>query len=242
MRVGGNAWGIQFHVELQESTIPDWGQVPAYSEALDRTLGPDSLERMQAHLEEGHPLTTFDFTEEDRFITSGYPFMTTKQIIVILNISETDIGDQARAQELAAQFSDFRLEWLPICVKIEQELMELDDPEERREFLDDLGIAVPALDLLTIVAYRSLGLISFFTVGPDEVRAWTIPPGSSAPRAARAIHSDLERGFIRAEITKYEDLDALGTESKVKEAGKLMVKGKDYVVEDGDIVTIRFNV
>ena len=201
-----------------------------------------ALERMQAHLEDGQPLTTFPFTEEDRQITSGYPFMTTKQIIVIFNISESDIGKDNPTQEITNRFKDFRLEWLPICVKIEQELTEIEDPAERREFLDDLGIAVPALDLLTIAAYRSLGLISFFTVGPDEVRAWTVPKGSSAPRAARAIHSDMERGFIRAEITKYEDLDALGTEAKVKEVGKLMVKGKDYIVEDGDIVTIRFNV
>ena len=131
---------------------------------------------------------------------------------------------------------------MQISAKIEDELARLDSKEDREAFLKELKIEEPAIDRLTRVLYEALGLISFFTTANKEVRAWTIAKGSTAPQAAGAIHTDMQRGFIRAEVIKYDDLVALESESKVKEAGKLMVKGKDYIVSDGDILHIRFNV
>ena len=131
---------------------------------------------------------------------------------------------------------------MQISAKIEDELAALDSKEERETFLRELKIDEPAIDKLTRLLYEALGLISFFTTVNKEVRAWTIKKGSTTSQAAGAIHSDMERGFIRAEVVKYDDLIKLGNEAKVKEAGKLMVKGKDYIVCDGDILHIRFNV
>jgi ribosome-binding ATPase YchF (GTP1/OBG family) len=129
-----------------------------------------------------------------------------------------------------------------IAVRAESEIAGLDDAAERAAFMHDLGIATPALPLLTSRCIDALGLMSFFTVGEDEVRQWFVRRNASAPEAAGAIHSDLQRGFIRAEVMKYAELTAAGGEDKLKAAGKYYLKGKDYVVEDGDILTIRFNV
>jgi ribosome-binding ATPase YchF (GTP1/OBG family) len=129
-----------------------------------------------------------------------------------------------------------------IAVRAESEIAALDDPAERAAFMKDLGIETPALHLLTTKCIEALGLMSFFTVGEDEVRQWFVRRGASAPEAAGAIHSDLQRGFIRAEVMKYADLIAAGSEEKLKTSGKYYLKGKEYAVEDGDILTIRFNV
>ena len=129
-----------------------------------------------------------------------------------------------------------------VSAKVEAEIAALDSEEERKAFLSDLGIAEPAINILTGLLLKTLNLISFFTVGPDEVRQWTVKAGSSAPEAAGAIHTDLQKGFIRAEVMKFKDLNELGAEDKVKAGGKYYLKGKDYIVEDGDILSIRFNV
>ena len=199
------------------------------------------LLRMKEHLEAGRFLSVFPLNEEEQKIVSGYPFLTRKPMILVLNIGERQIHDRALVEGLSAAFPGPAFEWIAVSAKIEEELSRLDE-EDRQAFLEELGIAQPALDRLTLVCYSTLGLISFFTVGPDEVRAWTPRKESLAPQAARVIHSDIERGFIRAEVIKYDDLVRLGDEQKVREAGKMLPRGRDYVVEDGDIINFLFHV
>ena len=198
-----------------------------------------ALERMQSHLEEGKTLFSFEVTEEDHRIVGSYPFLTDKPGVVVLNVADEDAD--ALPDGLVETFAPRGFELIPVSAKVEQEISEL-DTEERKTFLTDLGIAAPAIDRLTRMCYEALGLISFFTVGEDEVRAWTIRRGASAPQAGRAIHKDIERGFIRTEVINYEDLVVLGSEKNVKENGRLMQKGRDHVVEDGEIHHFLFKV
>jgi ribosome-binding ATPase YchF (GTP1/OBG family) len=160
---------------------------------------------------------------------------------VVLNTGEDQINNNEIVDEIAADFADCDFEWIAISAQIEEEISLLDD-ETREEFLADLGIEQPALDRLTLLCYETLGLISFFTVVNDEVHAWTIPKGTLSPQAGGAVHGDIERGFIRAEVMRYEDLITLGDEQKVKAAGKLMVKGKDAEIFDGDVIHFLFKV
>ena len=199
------------------------------------------MTRMQAHLEEGKPLTQFEFSDEDKKLISSYPFLTLKAVIVVLNVGEDQIGDDNLEQEIGQAFADQGFRWIAISAQIEQEVSLLDD-EERTAFLEDLGIEQPALDRLTLLCYETLGLMSYFTVGEDEVRAWTIRQGALAPEAGGAIHGDIERGFIRAEVMQYDDLMELGSEQKVKAAGKFVQKGRDAVIDDGDIIHFLFKV
>ena len=199
------------------------------------------LIRMKDHLETDRFLSTFPFTDEEQKLVSGYIFLTRKPMILILNVGEEQLNEAGLIDQLAADFAGQAFQWIAVSAKIEEELSRLDE-EDRQAFLEELKIVQPALDKLTLVCFSTLGLISFFTVGPDEVRAWTNRKESLAPQAARVIHSDIERGFIRAEVIKYEDLIQLGNEQKVREAGKLHQKGRDYIVEDGDIINFLFNV
>jgi hypothetical protein len=201
----------------------------------------DLLTRMKGHLEAGCFLRNFPLTESEEKFIAGYPLLTRKALIIILNIGEEEVGDRDLADPLRETFHGQDFQWIAISAKIEQELCQL-DACERQTFLEELQLDQPALDRLTMICYEALGLISFFTVGPDEVRAWTNRHGSLAPQAAGVIHSDFERGFIRAEVMKYQDLINLGSEQKVREVGRYMQKGKDYVVEDGDIINFLFNV
>lgn len=201
----------------------------------------DLLTRMRVHLEDGRPLRQFPLGEEEQKLISSYPFLTRKAAMVVLNVGEDRVGDEALISEMAEAFSlqDFR--WIAVSARIEEEIAQL-EAGERAGFLAEMGIERPALDRLTLLCYETLGLISFFTVGEDEVRAWTVRKGALAPQAGRAIHADIERGFIRAEVMAYEDLVGLGSEQKVKEAGKLMQKGRDYTVADGDVLNFLFKV
>ena len=203
-------------------------------DAQRAALEVDLLSRMQTHLDEGKPLRFFALEDEERKLISSYPFLTTKPLIVVLNVGEEALQDKEAVTALAEEFASFSFDYFLVSARIEEELDQL-ETEERQAFLEDLGIEEPALDRLTQVCYSTLGLLSFFTVGTDEVRAWTVRRGAQAPEAGGVIHSDIERGFIRAETMKYADLIDLGDEQKVKEAGKLMTKGRDYTVEDGDI-------
>ncbi len=199
------------------------------------------LSRFQIHLEGGAPLRTLALTEDDEKLIASYPFLTLKPVLVVLNLGEDQMQSSALLDGLRACFAGLGCEWVAVSARIEEELAQL-EAGERLAFLAELGQDEPALDRLTRVCYQALGLISFFTVGADEVRAWTIRRGALAPQAGRVIHSDIERGFIRAEVMKYADLAALGSESKVKEAGKLLQKGRDYLVEDADIFHFLFKV
>jgi len=201
----------------------------------------DLLTRMKAHLETGRFLRNFPFAEAERKLIASCPLLTRKAVIIILNVGEEGLGDQGLIDKLKEGFREQAFQWIAVSAKIEQELCQL-DAAERQTFFEELQLDQPALDRLTMLCYKTLGLMSFFTVGPDEVRAWTNRQGSLAPQAAGVIHSDFERGFIRAEVMKYQDLIRLGSEQKVREVGKYMQKGRDYVVEDGDIINFLFNV
>ncbi len=205
------------------------------------TAETDLLTRMKDHLEAGLFLRNLSLAESEEKLVAGYPLLTRKAMIIILNVGEEELGNQNPTHHLEEVFRDHDFKWIAVSAKIEQELCQL-DAAERQTFLEELQLDQPALDRLTMLCYQTLGLISFFTVGPDEVRAWTNRQGALAPQAAGVIHSDIERGFIRAEVMKYQDLIKLGSEQKVKEVGKYMQKGKDYVVEDGDIINFLFNV
>jgi ribosome-binding ATPase len=201
----------------------------------------DLLTRMKVHLETGRFLRNFRLTAAEEKLVGGYLLLTRKAVIMILNVGEKAAEAHDLIATLKEEFREQAFQWIAVSAKIEQELCQL-DAAERQSFLADLHLDQPALDRLTLLCYRTLGLISFFTVGPDEVRAWTNRHGSFAPQAAGVIHSDLERGFIRAQVMKYQDLNRLGSEQRVREVGKYMQKGKDYIVEDGDIIDFLFNV
>ncbi|OGP78735.1 MAG: redox-regulated ATPase YchF [Deltaproteobacteria bacterium RBG_16_49_23] len=201
----------------------------------------DLLSRMKHHLETGRFLKNFFLTEAEEKQIAGYPLLTRKAMIIILNIGEEGAEADVLLGRLKKDFDHQDFQWIVVSAKIEQELSRL-DASDRQSFLEELQLDQPALDRLTMLCYKTLGLISFFTVGPDEVRAWTNRQGSLAPQAAGVIHSDFERGFIRAEVMKYQDLVKMGSEQKVREGGKYLQKGRDYVVEDGDIINFLFNV
>ena len=200
------------------------------------------LARLKAHLDKEMPLRLFKLTADEEKIISSYPFVTPKKMIIVLNVSEGDLNNTSLADKLKGNYQSLGIDIIQVSAKVESEIDNLETEEEREQFLKELGIAEPAINILTRVCIKALNLISFFTVASNEARQWTIKAGSTAPEAAGSIHTDMQRGFIRAEVMKYSDFEKFGSETKVKEAGKLYLKGKDYVLEDGDIINIRFNV
>ncbi|MDP2942758.1 MAG: DUF933 domain-containing protein, partial [Candidatus Omnitrophota bacterium] len=201
----------------------------------------DLLLRMKAHLDKEVPLRLMDIKPEEKMI-ANYPFVTLKEMILVLNVSEDDLKNTELLENLKRRYQPLKIEIMLVSAKVESEIAGLEIEKEKQEFLTALGIEEPAINILTRLCIKALNLISFFTVGEDEVRQWTVKRDSAAPEAAGVIHSDMQKGFIRAEVTKFGDLTSLGSEEKVKEAGKFYLKGKDYIVEDGDIIGIRFNV
>jgi GTP-binding protein YchF len=202
------------------------------------------LARCLKSLERGEPLRNVEFGEADRRALRGFTFLTLKPLLVVVNADEADaprLGGGAEAFGLGAPAGRPATEVVAMSAKIESEIGQL-EKGDADAFRSDLGIAEPAIDRIIRASYRLLGSISFFTVGPDECRAWTIPRGTSAHRAAGTIHSDIERGFIRAEVVAYEDLRSAGSWAACREAGSLRLEGKDYVVKDGDVINFRFNV
>jgi ribosome-binding ATPase len=199
-----------------------------------------ALELAQRALEAERPLRTLPESDLDRSLLKGYGILSDRPLLVAVNRAEERAAEPL-PEELAARVEELGAAGLGLCASLEADIAGM-EPEEQREFLADLGLKESALDRFIRTAYGLLDLISFFTVGPDEVRAWTIRRGTNAQRAAGKIHSDLERGFIRAEVIPYEVFVQHGSEAAVKDAGKLQVEGKSYVVRDGDIVHVRFNV
>jgi ribosome-binding ATPase YchF (GTP1/OBG family) len=191
--------------------------------------------------DENLPLINFTMNADDKKLMSTYQFLTRKPVLIVLNVDDGKIADTVLLAQVETKYKEYGVKVMQISAKIEAELASL-EPDERETFLEELNITDPALNQLSALCFEALGLISFFTVGEDEVRAWTVKKNSPAPEAAGAIHSDLQRGFIRAEIMKTNELFEAGSEIKLKEAGKVMLKGKDYIVEDGDIMHVRFNV
>ena len=213
----------------------------------DKTLADELalLERVQAALEEGKSARSLDYTPEEMAMLSETPLLSLKPVIYVANVSEDEAGseptDNALYMALKAHAESENAGILPICASLEAEIAELDG-EEKAVFLEDLGIAESGLDRLIKASYSLLGLISYLTAGPKEVRAWTITRGTKAPQAAGKIHSDFERGFIRAELVAYDDLIACGSMAAAKEKGLVRSEGKEYVIADGDVVLFRFNV
>ncbi len=199
-----------------------------------------AFELARATLEEERPLRSVPAGDLDRSLLKGFGILTDRPLLVALNRSE-DRAAEPMPDGLAARIGSLDAAGITLCASVEADIAAM-APEDQAEFLADLGLSESALARFIRAAYRLLDLISFFTVGPDEVRAWTIRRGTEAQRAAGKIHSDLERGFIRAEVTPYEVFMEHGSEAAVKEAGKLQVEGKTYVVQDGDIMHVRFNV
>ncbi|MEA5016040.1 MAG: redox-regulated ATPase YchF [Candidatus Limiplasma sp.] len=202
-------------------------------------------QRLTAHLEGGKPARTFPMSPEEREIVEGWFLLTDKPVLYAANIAEDDVGKDSgespfvRAVEAIAKEEGSQV--FTISARVEEEISAL-PPEEKLEFLQALGIGESGLDRLIHASYSLLGLISFLTAGADECRAWTIVSGTKAPQAAGKIHTDFERGFIRAEVVAYDQLVALGSMNACKESGLVRSEGKDYVMKDGDIVLFRFNV
>ncbi len=204
----------------------------------------DLMERIDAVLEQGQSARTMEFTDEEDKIVKTFNLLTYKPIIYVANVSEEDATsgvDNAFVTEVKKFADSENADVVVTCAKIEQEIAELDD-EDRIAFLQDLGLSESGLDKLVKASYHLLDLISFLTAGPQEIRAWTIRRGTKAPAAAGKIHSDIERGFIRAETIAYSDLITVGTMSAAKEKGLVRLEGKDYEVKDGDVILFRFNV
>jgi ribosome-binding ATPase len=195
--------------------------------------------RLQAHLAAGHPARTFD---EDLAAFKDFGLLTAKPVLYVANVSEEDLPDGSKhADALRALADEQGTEVIVVAAETEAQIAEL-PPQEQGEFLAALGLEQSGLGRLVSAAYRLLGLITFLTTGPKETRAWTVRADTPAPAAAREIHSDIERGFIRVEVITFDDWVSLGSEQAVKEAGRLRVEGRDYVIQDGDVVHFRFNV
>ena len=213
----------------------------------DKTLAAELevFERLHTALSEGKCAREVELDESDRAYLYDTPLLTMKPVIYVANVSESEAGAEPVGNRnfdaLKAQAEREHSQIIPICAQLEAEIAELEG-EEKALFLEDMGISESGLDRLIKASYSLLGLISYLTAGPQEVRAWTIVKGTKAPGAAGKIHSDFERGFIRAEIVSFDDLVKHGSMNAVKEAGLYRSEGKDYVVKDGDIVLFRFNV
>jgi ribosome-binding ATPase len=198
------------------------------------------MKRLDAALGAETALRNVDFSDAERRMMSGYRFLSQKPLLLVLNVPESMAATPAPA-DLAEAASRRKLGLVVLSAQVEMDIAQM-PAEEQKEFLASLGVEEPAVHRFIHAAFQLIDLVSMLTAGPDECRAWPIPRGTAAPRAAGKIHSDIERGFIRAEVVRWDDLVALGSEAKCREVGKLRVEGKDYIVQDGDVVNFRFNV
>ena len=205
-------------------------------------LEVETLEKSKDYLEKNVPLRLVEYSDEERLILKNYSFLTLKPIIYLANVSEEDLAKEDNEYVKCVKEYE-KKEKAPVvvlCAKVEEELSELSD-SDKEELLSALGIGISGLDKLIKATYDLLGLATYFTVGKDEVRAWTFKKGMNAKKCAGIIHTDFEKGFIKAEVMSYDDLIKYGSELKVKEAGRARLEGKDYIMQDGDICYFRFN-
>lgn len=201
------------------------------------------IERIKTHLEGGNLVRSFERTDEENQLIKGFQLLTDKPVLYLCNVDEGSVREgNAFVDAVRKAVEGENAEILVLAVAIEADIMDLETYEERQIFLEDLGLEEPGVNRLIRSAYQLLDLQTYFTAGEKEVRAWTIKKGSTAPQAAGVIHSDFEKGFIRAEVISYEDYVKFGSEQAVKDAGKLRVEGKEYIVKDGDVMHFRFNV
>mgnify|MGYP000401558467 FL=1 len=232
-------------LEILERRISKVSKVARNDKSAAKELG--LLNKVKAHLEDGKLAKTFEEVddEEEQAWLESYNLLTYKPVIYAANVSEDDLADDAANNEGVQAVREYakgeQSEVFVVCAEIEAEISELDD-DEKKMFLEDLGLKESGLEKLIKASYKLLGLISYLTAGEPEVRAWTITEGTKAPQAAGKIHSDFERGFIRAEVVSYDDLMECGSHTAAKEKGLIRLEGKDHVVQDGDIMLFRFNV
>ena len=215
-------------------------QDPAVKKETEKEIG--ALQKIRPALQAGKPARSVALEDDEAEAVRGAFLITMKKEIFVCNVDESGVNGNAHVDVVRRIAESMGSEAVVICGKFEAELADIQDPEEKAEFLGDIGLKESGLSSLIHAAYKLLGLRTFFTAGEDECRAWTIRAGDKAPQAAGVIHTDFERGFIKAEIYHYDDLVALGSESAVKAAGKLRQEGRDYVVQDGDVVFFKFNV
>jgi ribosome-binding ATPase len=243
----GNETPLVAAVESVEGELifADFDQAERRLERLKKEKGPvdferGALEKCVKWLEDGKPLRTMEMTEQELQAFSSFGFLSRKPMLVVINSDPDRVTGGLSADEAAA-LSTRRLDVFRMAAAFEAELWEL-DAESQRELLREAGLAAPARDRLITALYRALGLITFYTAGEPEAHGWPLRRGASALEAAARIHTDIARGFIRAEVVSYEDFAALRSDAKVKEAGKLRLEGRDYVMRDGDIIHIRFKI
>lgn len=229
-------------LEVIENRLGRMGKKARLANDKEALKEAELLEKLKTNLEKNINPRNLDLTEEELKILKPFNLLTLKPIIYVANINEDELNKENNYVKTLKQYAEKEnASVVVICAKIEAELSELDD-EDKKEFLADLNIQESGLDKLIKSSYKLLGLSTYLTAGPDEVRAWTYKQGMKAPECAGIIHTDFEKGFIKAEIMSFNDLKQLGSETKVKEAGKLRLEGKDYIMQDGDICHFRFNV
>lgn len=201
------------------------------------------LEQYKKHFEDGKSARSIDLSDDDKKEVADLFLLTAKPVLYLCNVDEAGIASgNEHVEAVKNAVKDENAEVLVVAAGLEADIAELEDPEERKEFLEDAGLTEPGVNKLIKAAYTLLNLETYFTAGKKEVRAWTIRKGYTAPQAAGVIHGDFERGFIKAEVIKFEDWVALGSEQAAKEAGKMSMEGKDYIVQDGDVMHFKFNV
>ena len=229
-------------LEVIENRLNRMGKKVRLANDKEAMKEAELLEKVKENLEKNINPRNLELTEEELKILKPFNLLTLKPIIYVANVNEDEINTENEYVKKLKQYaSKEKTEVVVICAKIESELSELDD-EDKKEFLKDIGIEESGLDKLIKSSYKLLGLSTYLTAGPDEVRAWTYKQGMKAPECAGIIHTDFQKGFIKAEIMSFDDLKKYGNELKVKEAGKLRLEGKDYIMQDGDICHFRFNV
>lgn len=230
-------------LEIAQNRLDKIAKKAQTTKEKNTVLEYETLKRCVDALMQNKPIRSLDLNEDEKVIIKNFSFITAKPIIYVANVKEDDIvlGDNLYSKQVKEYASKEGSGVIVMCAELESQMAELEE-SDKKEFLKELGISASGLDKLIFATYDLLGLQTFFTVGPDECRAWTFKKGMNAKSCAGLIHSDIERGFIKAEIMKYADLEALGSAKEVQEAGKLNLEGKDYLMQDGDIVYFRFNV
>lgn len=231
-------------LEILERRIAKTGKMAKADKSLQKEM--DVLQKLKEALEQGISARAVEFdTPEEKAFVDSLTLLTAKPVLYAANVAEDDLADDGASNEFVQRVREYAAkegsEVFVLCAKIEEEISDLDEAD-KKEFLADLGVDGSGLDRLIAASYKLLGLISYLTAGPQESRAWTITKGTKAPQAAGKIHSDFERGFIRAEVVAYDDLMRLGSYNAAKEQGLVRSEGKEYVVKDGDVVLFRFNV
>ncbi len=230
-------------LEIIENRLEKITKKAATTKEKETILEFETLSKCKNALEKNIPIRNIELTEEEKLIIKNFSFITAKPMIYVANVNEEDavLGENKYVKMVREYAEKEQASVITMCAKMESELSELEE-SEKKAFLEEIGITYSGLDKLIFATYDLLGLETFFTVGKDECRAWTFQKGMNAKKCAGLIHSDIERGFIKAEIMKYNDLEELKDEKKVQENGKLYIEGKDYLMQDGDIVYFRFNV